>query len=911
MNSFNDNSLENIFQNKKDLSMKKRLYNEKKIAFEITKGSQDSIKIKEKSNVNELNFKKIKKIKDIMPKSNKSFKETLSYQNSHFPICISFMTNTKNYLNSIDNKFKIGNNSNKIEQKPTEDNSRLNNNSFINNNNDKSALNKNYKKIDLKLNFDKSKNFKNELSNQDFNSIKYNQSRNIKFKLFDFIDNKSLNIKNKNYNNFLESFDKSSFNIYNPKKIIKQKQKQKESKNNVESDEELRNKINVINKFVSLKLSKNKLKNILQEKNKSAKEASFDQKEISKNDKSDSVKSIKILKKIKKDNIDANSKNTSLLMPKIITNNPNISKHMSKTINVENINKEDKLLLQLKQRELKKKIKEKSEKNELIKIKENKMVPASVEKKEENKNNEIRKTKRKKTKEKKFKKMISKKFMIGKTIKKNKIKISNIIPENVILKDNINNDNFIFLNEIKIDNDTKQENKKLDKKIKSNKISKILIQKSNLDKIISKQKEKLKAYSFSFNLNKQLGLEIESIKVMNKIKIKGYVKTFLELKKYSILFILLYSYIKGINKCALDYNMLNYIRLNVEFSSIYLPIVKLGEEKSILITDKLFSFKNYKPSNNILQMAKTKFVETKKYQKGVQSIALNFITKELLYYNIHAEEINFLEDLNSENNNDTESSKIRKLSCSTKKLPITHSVFSNKKKGPLHKNTIFKRMLPTVSLSLLEKKKFFDSPKKRLERKLRYSLNNNLSLYKISGNNSISNLLINNNDRLNIKDRLNQQYLHRTMSLIHEQKIKRENRALDYFELLRKITGKANIEVILRAFIQEGETALFTEYFNNNYRRIDMNVKDNDGNTFLILSVKQGLDIIAKTLLEKGVDVNIQNNEGNSALHYALSSKNFTIADLLKKFGAKEDCYNTIGYTPWDCVGKSIDIINE
>ena len=90
-----------------------------------------------------------------------------------------------------------------------------------------------------------------------------------------------------------------------------------------------------------------------------------------------------------------------------------------------------------------------------------------------------------------------------------------------------------------------------------------------------------------------------------------------------------------------------------------------------------------------------------------------------------------------------------------------------------------------------------------------------------------------------------------------------------------------------------------------------MNVKDNDGNTFLILSVKQGLDIIAKTLLEKGVDVNIQNNEGNSALHYALSSKNFTIADLLKKFGAKEDCYNTIGYTPWDCVGKSIDIINE
>ena len=162
----------------------------------------------------------------------------------------------------------------------------------------------------------------------------------------------------------------------------------------------------------------------------------------------------------------------------------------------------------------------------------------------------------------------------------------------------------------------------------------------------------------------------------------------------------------------------------------------------------------------------------------------------------------------------------------------------------------------------------------------------------------------------NIKDKLNKQYLNRAMSIIHDHKIKRENRSLDYFEFLRKITGKENIEIILRAFIQEGETALFTEYFNNNYRRIDINVKDEDGNTFLILSVKQGLDYIIKTLLEKGVDVNIQNNDGNSALHFALSSKNFNVADLLKKFGAKEDCYNASGYTPWDCVGKAIDINN-
>ena len=56
-----------------------------------------------------------------------------------------------------------------------------------------------------------------------------------------------------------------------------------------------------------------------------------------------------------------------------------------------------------------------------------------------------------------------------------------------------------------------------------------------------------------------------------------------------------------------------------------------------------------------------------------------------------------------------------------------------------------------------------------------------------------------------------------------------------------------------------------------------------------------------------GIDVNIQNNEGNSALHYALSGKNFDIADALKKFGAKEDLYNNKGMTPWDCIGKAIE----
>ena len=62
-------------------------------------------------------------------------------------------------------------------------------------------------------------------------------------------------------------------------------------------------------------------------------------------------------------------------------------------------------------------------------------------------------------------------------------------------------------------------------------------------------------------------------------------------------------------------------------------------------------------------------------------------------------------------------------------------------------------------------------------------------------------------------------------------------------------------------------------------------------------------------LLENGINVNIQNKQGNSALHYALSGKNFEMADILKKYGAKEDCINKLGFTPWECIGKFIDEI--
>jgi ankyrin repeat protein len=123
---------------------------------------------------------------------------------------------------------------------------------------------------------------------------------------------------------------------------------------------------------------------------------------------------------------------------------------------------------------------------------------------------------------------------------------------------------------------------------------------------------------------------------------------------------------------------------------------------------------------------------------------------------------------------------------------------------------------------------------------------------------------------------------------------------IDNFNIIEKYK-------ILKNLIKEGKELLFIDYFNHNSKIIDKNYKDEDGNTFLILSIKYNMNNISKMLINKGININIQNNDGNSALHFALSSKNFYMADILRKFGALENSINNLGYTPWECIGKNIE----
>ena len=133
------------------------------------------------------------------------------------------------------------------------------------------------------------------------------------------------------------------------------------------------------------------------------------------------------------------------------------------------------------------------------------------------------------------------------------------------------------------------------------------------------------------------------------------------------------------------------------------------------------------------------------------------------------------------------------------------------------------------------------------------------------------------------------------------------HKPLDYINILKQFKNKGNYFENLEELIKRGEILLFIEYFNDYSNKININQQDEKGNTLLILAIKQGLNTICKLLLKNGIDINIQNDNGNSALHYALSGKNFIMADELRKLGAVENCKNKIGLSPWDCIGKNID----
>ena len=116
---------------------------------------------------------------------------------------------------------------------------------------------------------------------------------------------------------------------------------------------------------------------------------------------------------------------------------------------------------------------------------------------------------------------------------------------------------------------------------------------------------------------------------------------------------------------------------------------------------------------------------------------------------------------------------------------------------------------------------------------------------------------------------------------------------------------KIYIELIKLIF--EGKNNSFINLYKKNKKYIDVNKDLFDGNTLLILSSKDGNFFISKFLCEQGAKINAQNHNGNTALHYAIGKQFYGVADILTRYGAKEDIKNNMGLTPWECIENNIE----
>jgi hypothetical protein len=445
--------------------------------------------------------------------------------------------------------------------------------------------------------------------------------------------------------------------------------------------------------------------------------------------------------------------------------------------------------------------------------------------------------------------------------KKKKYKFLNLIP---IKEKDVGEKNNKFLNKIKTDNVYKFTNYKLIKNIK--KIKKIILtdQMDNISETVSKEHNNLKECAHNSAQNLENTLKNYFIETYKQKK-KKYKNIYLDLKENITKSLLNELMRQSFNKCALDINIINFITFNNSLSSIYLPLGDLSKKRRhiFFLQGKLALIEK---SFNFLENKKSKFVESKRNRKIFHNISFHYISKELYYNNIESKMKNSSSDKNEKDN--LNSKRFLRSNYSYQGL------FGKKKKRNSEEKNSYRdpKGKGKENLSILQKGHFFDLPSKN---------NNNIGPF-----------------RRNFKKRtaINNKY----------NRIATKNN-IALYDFIKGMTEKDNTYSVLKKLIKDEKIQLFIDFYENNERIIDINVQDQDGNTFLILCVKEGLNEIAKFLLDKGININIQNDEGNTALHYALSSKNFEMADILRKYGALESCENKLGLTPWDSIGKAIE----
>ena len=416
----------------------------------------------------------------------------------------------------------------------------------------------------------------------------------------------------------------------------------------------------------------------------------------------------------------------------------------------------------------------------------------------------------------------------------------------------------------------------IDKKLKSHKINYIekkkddillleneLMQKSNNYNDLSKEEIKIIFENIYINEIKKNKLKNKSYNDFNK-NCELYINKIKNSKKYLLL----------------DINLISFLLKSMYLSSIFLPNLSKNNSNDELNDDKLMPIKRKKNLKNILiSNNKSKFRENK---YDIEFIGTNslfiypLIKKDLIDEEVDDEDNISEKDDYAKNILD----KISTINISSKSKPNISNE-EDKNKISILKSFKMVKTLKSEDFSLLKLKEFFENQSKNKSKKKK----------------SIIEIL---NERNNEHQKVNQIYKSirsRRKSLIinvesseEDDEKKKEDEFYNY----------------LRNLLVSGELDSFNEYFDSANKFFNINKKDEKGNTLLILAALHGHNSIIKKLIEKGADINEKNNRGNTALHYAISQKYFSLADILKKYGAKEDIRNIYGFTPWECLGKSI-----
>jgi len=85
---------------------------------------------------------------------------------------------------------------------------------------------------------------------------------------------------------------------------------------------------------------------------------------------------------------------------------------------------------------------------------------------------------------------------------------------------------------------------------------------------------------------------------------------------------------------------------------------------------------------------------------------------------------------------------------------------------------------------------------------------------------------------------------------------------------------------------------------------VDIDARDDAGNTLLHVSSQNGNKRIAKLALRRGGDINARNNGGNTPLHYAYAYGFDELGEYLKTKGADDTLQNLEGLTPYEGLSK-------